>query len=258
MRQYHWMRNVLRNKFQRTFIGKALVNLTTNEQSSICFVTATRFNEKDFWTKSLLGRSLRPRLNQTTIRGRIAFENARGLPLVYNDAIREESADILVFLHDDLWLEDPQLIQKIRASLKQSDVVGVAGNTRRIQGQPAWLFLRGPSGNFELDRPHLSGAIKHGKPGHHELSVFGPSPASCELMDGVFLAARRKSLIESNVTFDETFSFDFYDMDFCRTARKSGLSLSTWPIDMIHMSSGVFGNEKWAVMEKLYFKKWKS
>lgn len=256
MRQYHWLRNVLRNKFQRTFIGKAMVNLTANEQQSVCFVSATRLNEKDFWSKSLLGRSLRPRLNQTTVKARIAFENTRGLPEIYNEAIREQASDILVFLHDDLWLEDAQLTQKIRTALKFNDVVGVAGNTRRVEGQPAWLFLQGPTGNLELDRTNLSGSVKHGKPGNYTTSNYGPHPAACELMDGVFLAATKKSLTSSDVQFDTAFKFDFYDMDFCRTARSAGLSLTTWPIDLIHQSAGAFAGDSWNTMKHEYFKKW--
>lgn len=258
MRQYQWLRNTMRNKFKKSFIGKVLLNMRKEQIPSICFVSATRLDEKDFWSKSLLGRSLKPRLNHTSITAVIAYSNTQGLPEIYNNAIRSAKADIIVFLHDDLWLEDTQLIQKIRTSLKYNDIVGVAGNTRRIQGQPAWLFLRDSAGNLALDREHLSGAIKHGNPGQYQISIFGPSPAPCELMDGVFLAAKRELLIKSNVSFDEKFIFDFYDMDFCRTARTSGLSLSTWPIDMIHLSSGVFGNEKWAAMEKVYFKKWRS
>lgn len=258
MRHYHWLRNTLRNKFQRTFIGKALTHLTTPEQQSICFVSATRLNEKDFWTKSLLGRSLRPRLNQSTITCRIAFDNTRGLPEVYNEAIREERTNILVFLHDDVWLEDTQLMQKVRAGLKFNDVIGIAGNIRRVAGQPAWLFLRDPDGQLVLDRTNLSGSIKHGSPRTSSLSHFGPSPAQCELLDGVFLAAKRKTLLDSNVHFDLLFNFDFYDMDFCRTARQLGMSLTTWPIDLIHMSSGVFGNPSWLSMETVYKEKWRS
>lgn len=257
MRQYHWLRNVMRNKFQRTFIGKALVNLTSTEHQSICFVSATRLNEKDFWSKSLLGRSLRPRLNQTTVKGRIAFENTRGLPEVYNDAIREESADILVFLHDDVWLEDTQLMQKLRTSLKFNDVIGVAGNTKRVKGQPTWAFLHSKSGELEwAPKSHQSGSIKHGSPSRCALSNFGPAPALCELMDGVFLASKRKTLIESKILFGEEFKFHFYDMDFCRTARQAGLILSTWPIELIHLSPGAFNSESWKEMKQAYFKKW--
>ncbi len=258
MRHYNWLRNTLRNKLQRTFVGKALLNVATSAPQSICFVSATRLAEKDFWSKSLLGRSLRPRLNQTTVKARIAYENKRGLPEVYNEAIHEETSDILVFLHDDLWLEDAQLMQKIRTALKLNDVVGVAGNVRRVPGQPAWLFLQGPTGKLELDRSNLSGSVKHGKPGAYTNVNYGPHPATCKLMDGVFLAAKRKTLTSSNAYFDTKFKFDFYDMDFCRTARNAGLSLTTWPIDLIHKSSGAFAGDSWNNMKSEYFKKWKT
>lgn len=256
MRYFHWLRNTLRNKFRRTFIGKALVNVTTPDQQSICFISATRLDEKDFWTKSLLGRSLRPRLNQSTITCRVAFENTRGLPEIYNEAILASGADILVFLHDDVWLEDVQLMKKIRSGLKFNDVIGVAGNIRRVAGQPAWLFLRDANGDLQLDRPNLSGSIKHGEPGRVAPSLFGATPAPCELMDGVLLATKRKTLMQSRVMFDPVFRFDFYDMDFCRSARQAGLSLSTWPLELIHLSSGMFGGQTWQAMEKVYFSKW--
>lgn len=258
MRQYHWLRNTLRNKLQRTFLGKVLINMASDEQESICFVAATRLSEKEFWSKSLLGRSLRLRLNQSTITAHIAFENTRGLPEIYNEAIRNERQDILVFVHDDVWLEDSQLMQKIRSALRFNDVVGVAGNIRRAPGQPAWLFLQGSDGKLEPDIVNQSGSIKHGKPGNYTACNFGPHPASCELMDGVFLAAKQKTLTRSNTLFDQIFKFHFYDMDFCRTARAAGLSLTTWPIDLIHQSSGNFAGESWKEMKAEYFRKWKT
>jgi GT2 family glycosyltransferase len=60
------------------------------------------------------------------------------------------------------------------------------------------------------------------------------------------------------VLFDEQFDFHFYDMDFCRTARRAGLSLGTWPISVTHQSSGSFGNPSWSTAHSQYWKKWKS
>lgn len=257
MKNIKWLRNSVRNKFRKTFIGKAITNLTYTEPKSIHFISATRLSEEDFWTKSLLGRSLRPRLNNTTIKATVAYKNTRGLPDVYNEAIHQSDADILVFLHDDVWLEDTQLLQKIRLALKYNDIAGVAGNIRRTKNQPAWLFLREKSGELTLDKPNLSGEIKHGEPGRFGSSIFGPAPANCHLLDGVFIAANRRQLLESNVLFDPQFNFDFYDMDFCRSAKKAGLCLTTWRIDLIHQSAGAFGNPNWVAMEARYFKKWK-
>ncbi len=60
-------------------------------------------------------------------------------------------------------------------------------------------------------------------------------------MDGVFLAAKKSALTEYAVTFDPQFDFHFYDMDFCRTARKAGLTLGTWLVKLTHQSAGAFG-----------------
>jgi GT2 family glycosyltransferase len=258
MYQYHWLRNTLRHTFQGTTLGRAWLNLTSTQTPSICFVSATRLSEKDFWRKSLLGPSLRNRLNNTTVTTRIAFENSRGLPEVYNEAIRKEKADILVFLHDDVSLHDTQILQKIRAALKFNDVVGVAGNQRRLPNQPAWAFLKNEKGELVWDNGHLSGSIQHGTPGKSTTSYFGPSPATCALMDGVFLAANRHVLLKSNALFGNEFKFHFYDMDFCRSVSRAGLRMSTWPIDLIHESGGAFNTESWKKMEAIYLQKWRS
>lgn len=256
MRQYIWLRNTVRNKLKNSLIGKALVNLRASDQQSICFVSATRHNEKDFWNKSLLGRSLSPRLNATTVKCRITFTNTRGLSEVYNEAIRSVDADILVFIHDDVWLEDPKVMKKIRESLRFNDIVGVAGNVRRRKNQTSWIFLEDKDGRSNLDHPYLSGSIKHGEPGKSTLSYYGPTPARCQLMDGVFLAANRNNLRQSGVEFDPQFKFHFYDIDFCRSAAEAGLTLSTWPIDLIHISAGAFTSPMWLETKISYLLKW--
>jgi GT2 family glycosyltransferase len=81
-------------------------------------------------------------------------------------------------------------------------------------------------------------------------------PASCELLDGVFMAVRRSTLIGKDVFFDPRFDFDFYDMDFCRTAREKGLRLGTWAVSLTHQSSGKFGTKRWTENYRKYLDKW--
>src|SRR5674476_443764 len=95
------------------------------------------------------------------------------------------------------------------------------------------------------DRSNLSGRVAHGKNAFGPVSDFGPVPAECELLDGVFLATKKSHLKQNNVRFDAQFDFHFYDMDFCRSARKSGLRLGTWPIHLTHQSGGAFGSQSW-------------
>jgi glycosyltransferase involved in cell wall biosynthesis len=256
----NWVRNTLRNKFRGTLLGSSTRHLSSpSRPESICFIAATRMAESDFWWKSPLGISLKPLLVPSIISADIKFSNSEGLPTIYNSAIKNKvDADILIFLHDDIWLEDPKLIEKIRGAVQRFDIVGVAGNRRIAKHQPAWLYIRFENGQFIWDSEHLSGVVGHGTPGNSSYSVYGPTPAQCELLDGVLLAGKRNALLSSSVFFDERFKFHFYDMDFCRSARRVGLSLGTWPLSIIHASIGVFGAPNWHEAHAVYKNKWKS
>lgn len=140
--------------------------------------------------------------------------------------------------------------------LKTYDVIGVAGNRRRVQNQPAWPFL--DSKRTWDSKTNLSGCVAHGSHPFGEISLYGAVPAECELLDGVFLAAKKSALTAHGVLFDPRFDFHFYDMDFCRSARQNGLRLGTWPICLTHQSSGAFGTQQWLEKYRQYLEKWKA
>jgi GT2 family glycosyltransferase len=218
-------------------------------------VSATRMSKEDFWAKSALGLSLQRLEPDERWVPRIAFGNRRGLPEVFNERIELKTEhDILVFVHDDVWIDDFFLSDHLSEALDEFHVVGVAGNTRRVPKQPAWLFV-----DNDLtwdDRANLSGGIAHGAEPCGKVELFGPTPAECELLDGVFLAARREVLLENAVRFDPRFAFHFYDLDFCRSARAKGLRLGTWPIGLTHQSGGKFGAPDWRATYAKYLEKW--
>lgn len=255
----HWPLNTIRNKVRPTFLGRLLADLfRSEEKETICFISATRLSEKKFWDESPLGISIKPFLQDASISTSIAFENTNGLPLVYNNALKSKNtSNIVVFLHDDVWLDDIDLIEKLRLSLRKFDVVGLAGNQRIQKNQPTWAHRPVVNKEFIWDNGHLSGEVRHGNIKQSEITVFGPSPAKCELMDGVMLAGKRSRMLRSNTWFDERFKFHFYDLDFCRTARRAGLALGTWPINIIHESGGAFGSPTWWDGYAVYIKKWK-
>lgn len=221
-------------------------------------VSATRLSESDFWGRSALGLSLKRLSSDKRLVPVVAFANQRGLPDVFNERIRATSAhEYLVFIHDDVWLDDCFLADRVLDGLRVFDVIGVAGNRRRVRQQPAWLFAgRNAQGRFVWDKAYLSGAIGHGKGPFGAISAFGPAPAACEFVDGVFLAVRRSVLQEAGVGFDPLFKFHFYDMDFCRSVRAAGLRLGTWTIAMTHQSGGAFGAAAWNEAFVCYQKKW--
>lgn len=231
--------------------------LPWSNEPRMAFVAATRLSEQEFWTDSALGRSLQRFRSDPKVDIHLFFGNALGLPTVYNQALVSSNlVDIVVFLHDDVWLAEEDLYGKLKAALARFDVVGVAGNVRRIAYQPSWAFSGAREGKIIWDHEYLSGAIRHGSVDRHVNTSFGPSPARCELLDGVFLACRRRELIRRNVRFDDRFEFHFYDLDLCRSARLAGLKLGTWPIELIHQSVGAFGSEESMKAYASYLEKW--
>ena len=218
-------------------------------------VTATRFSEDDFWKYSALGISLK-RLDPKRFIWGAAFDNSAGLPEIYNHFLLDDSrCDTIVFIHDDVWIDDYFLIDRVSEGLKAYDVIGVAGNRRRLPFQPAWGFA---DRELHWDQEHLSGAIAEGKHPAGQVKVAGITPAECELLDGVFLAAKKAVLKSQQVFFDPRFNFHFYDMDFCRTARLKGLRLGTWPICLTHQGTGLFGTPQWQENYTAYLEKWGS
>jgi hypothetical protein len=218
-------------------------------------VCATRLTREAFWAKSALGQSMRRLVGDRRLLTRVITQNKRGLPLIYNEALSSgEPTRIVVMIHDDVWLEDYFLADRLQEGLAQFDVLGVAGNRRRLPRQPSWGHA---DTKFQWDGPqHLSGAIAHGPQPFGAIDHFGQVAAECELLDGVFLAARRGRIHDAQCWFDPRFDFHFYDMDFCRTARGKGMRLGTWPICLTHQSGGAFAGEAWERGYRIYLDKW--
>jgi len=223
-------------------------------------VSATRLSESEFWKHSALGLSLWRLARTHEVAARVFFENSQGLPELYNLHIRAAHPDsLLVFVHDDVWIEDIFFTSRVLDGLHSFEVIGVAGNRRRVLNQPGWGFKSLEGKQLIADEAiNLSGAIAHGDRLVSKVDYFGPSPAECELIDGVLIAARRSALVDRNVFFDPQFKFHFYDLDFCRSARLAGIRLGTWPIGLTHRSDGVssYRAREWIESYHRYIAKW--
>lgn len=225
------------------------------ETPVIEIISATRLSGEEFWSSSPLGCSLRRLGRDPRLVPRIAFDNRRGLPEIYNERLGSpEASEILVFIHDDVWIDDGDFVERVIEGCGKFDLIGVTGNRRRVAGQPSWAFV---DGTFRWDeRENLSGRIAHGPHPSGSMAIYGEAPAPCELLDGVFLAARKETLTAGNVTFDPRFDFHCYDMDFCRSAREKGLRLGTWPVELTHGSRGPVGTPQWQENLRRYREKW--
>ncbi len=225
-------------------------------EQKLLMVAATRVAPGPFMESTPLGRSMRRMSYDQRLEARPAFNNRAGLPAVYNRQISEENREkILLFVHDDVWLDDCFVYDRLQEALKVFDIVGLAGNTRRLPRQPAWGFSTEVPFVPE-ERRFLSGIVADGDLPFGKPSRYGPTGLACRMLDGVFLAARCGTLLDSGVRFDERFAFDFYDIDFCRSAEAAGLRMGTWPIAITHASLGKFGSPAWHAGLKAYREKW--
>lgn len=236
-------------------------------------VSATRMREYDFWRHSYLGRSLlamapelRPR--ELAIRFENTGESALGLSTVFNRAIESASPSTIVLsVHDDVYLHDLFLYERLKEGLRTANVIGLAGSLDSDLSQPSWgLGFEGddfrPVGWQRGPGLVLSGAVSHSAeplgagPPALALSHYGPVPHEVHLLDGLFLAFRAGDVQSAEVRFDEELSWHLYDLDFCRQATRAGLRLSTAATLVTHASGGNFGTASWKAAARRYLQKW--
>lgn len=218
-------------------------------------VSATPRDPMGFRRHTMLGRSLPRVTSRAGVAVDVTCDNARGLPDVYNAALaRAGEADVVAFVHDDVWLDDYFLPERLADATARFPVVGVSGNVRRVPRQPSWVF---PDTRLvKDDLANLSGAVSHLMAVGEAVSYYGPAPRPCKLLDGVFLAVRAGAVRAAGVAFDPQFPFHFYDMDFCRACERAGLEMGTWPIALTHASGGRFGSPEWHAGYEKYLAKW--
>jgi hypothetical protein len=140
--------------------------------------------------------------------GRNQLVIKRGFPsasLAYNSAIEEAEHDIVIFVHQDVYLPDTWFtsLQRCLAFLEETDVSwGVLG---------CFGSRKGADGG--LGRVYTSGMGWHGRP------LARPEPV--ETLDEIILVVRKSS----GLRFDPRLPhFHLYGTDICMTARERGLT----------------------------------
>ena len=224
------------------------------DPSDVLFVVCTRLNAEQY--KSTPTYTSMAKLEQLygPIPTRVFCENTRGLSTCYNEAISDCKQSFIVFIHDDIYINDMYIFDKLSIAFSNAHVVGLAG-------ADLVNLKDGANGWWHIDRKHQSSCVLHThKDSRVETPIFPPVTqqlVKCMVMDGLFLGCNVQALKEKQVWFDEQFTFDGYDFDFCLNAREKGLVLMTWAIMVTHCSLGesaLEGNFK-EVGERL-FKKW--
>lgn len=165
-------------------------------------------------------------------------ENRQGLSKTYNAFLKNnlDKYDVIIFIHDDVFIDDLKIFEKLDEAHTRFDIVGLAGGINPVMKEPAlWHLMCGgfASGN-------LRGSVAH--PYNKEtitVTCFGPSPSRAVILDGLFLSVKTKEVKKVDWKFNETFNFHHYDIASCIDANFKRLKLGVWPIWVIHSSPGL-------------------
>ncbi len=150
-------------------------------------------------------------------------------------------------------MTDIFLKEKLKIAFKSFDIVGVAGSTV--------INLNSEKIGWHLTyRENLSGSVEHvvndkDKYSQTFWTYFGPTPKEVVVIDGLFMGIKYKSIEKNHLRFDEQFTFDLYDIDFCLNALKFNLKIGTSNIHLTHLSQGQGINEKKYLKSKILLKK---
>jgi GT2 family glycosyltransferase len=172
---------------------------------------------------------------------------------VLNMAVELGDYDCVILMHDDVQMDDLAYVDKLEEAFKEYDVVGLAGAKYIELKQPALWHLMSKQEDW-------SGAVAH--PANDKqviMTSFGPTPARCLVLDGLFLAVNVSSLTPE-IRFDEKLPAiaHHYDLDFCLNANKHKLKLVTWPIWAVHKSPGLEDRtQEFEISQKYFLDKWK-
>lgn len=163
--------------------------------------------------------------------------NKDGLCKKYNEFLTQygDDYDIVVFAHDDVFIDDGKIRQKLIDAHSHYDIVGVAGGINPVIREPAlWHVMCGGFG------PNLRGFVGHCLP-EDKIAVtsFGPTPSRVAIIDGLFFSVSVKKIRAHNWKFNERYTFHHYDISSCLDANKANLKIGVWPILLYHQSPGL-------------------
>lgn len=171
----------------------------------------------------------------------IIENNTQGLPAIYNKYLNRKTLskhDIILFVHDDVYIDDLKLRGKLYNNLREMyDIVGVVGCVNPVVSPPVlWHLMSDPD-----DR---RGVVYHEKQiDEDQISIyaspFGYTPSRVAIVDGLFMAVNLKKVLSAQWKFDEQFNFHHYDIAGCLSANKKRLKIGVAPIHVIHSSKGI-------------------
>ena len=163
----------------------------------------------------------------------LVTNNKLGLCKLYNKYI-DSNYDVIFFIHDDVYIDSVNFVEKAINGFKQFDVIGLAGGSNiKIEKPLLWHLM--------TNKDTWSGVVSHKVQNNTFLpTTFGPIGRPVILLDGLFIGIQPKKLKEKNIRFDENIKgFHHYDLKFCVDCFRADLKLGTVPIHVVHESPGL-------------------
>ena len=176
------------------------------------------------------------------------YENdgVSSLTEIYNIGLKESKNEIVVFMHDDLILETPNMTPKIVKLFEKHPeygIIGIAGTDKLTSGR--WWDNRdnmfGVVGHIHEGKRHVN---------HYSKGVFNDVLKDVVIVDGLFFAVHKGRIKKE---FNEQFEgFHFYDISFCVENFLEGVKIGlTTKLGVTHKSIGMV-NKQWE-KNKLFF-----
>jgi hypothetical protein len=178
----------------------------------------------------------------------LIYENdgISSLTQIYNAGLKDAKNDIVVFMHDDLILETPNMTPKIvKLFEKHQDygILGIAGTDKLS------------SGMWWQNRENMFGVVGHIHEGKRHVNkyskgVFNDVLKDVVVVDGLFFMIHKNRIKKQ---FNEEFEdFHFYDISFCYDNFMEGVKIGvTTKFSITHKSIGMT-NKKWE-KNKMFF-----
>jgi hypothetical protein len=199
--------------------------------------------EDTFLYKSLVTHGINP--NNVLFFG----NNKQPLPVIYNEALDICKTKLVIFTHDDVYINCGDFEKRIRYYSDMYDVFGLAGNTQITVKEPVLWHLM-------TERQNLRGCVAHGMDENNYMyTSFGPVPSRVLMIDGVFMAVN----MPCNVKFDESnpAHFHFYDLMFSLDCNLAKVKVGVGDIPIIHNSPGLSNvSEQWKQGQKYFLTKY--
>jgi len=162
----------------------------------------------------------------------IVYSNKEGLPKVYNKFFTEDhKGKKIIFIHDDVLIEDLFWQEKLDIAFEKYDIVGLAGSKKIDRSRP-------PAWHLMSNKEDIVGEVAHAYEGKTWTTVFGPTDSRALVLDGLFIAVDVDKALSTNTTFDEDFDFHHYDISFCLRANNNKLKMGVAPIKVVHFGLG--------------------